>query len=81
MSDIEKMAKYAQASIGEHDYRWTVKGNGDGPGAVDLLVEAWVKDTRTWKETDNITCIPVEVFSWLAKHAKIVARIEDGGAS
>lgn len=81
MSDVSKMAKYAQASIGEHDYRWTVKGNGDCPGAVDILVEAWVEDTRTWKETGGIECIPVEVFSWLTKHAKIVARIEDGGAS
>lgn len=80
MSDIEKMAKYAQASIGEHDYRWTVKGNGDCPGAVDLVAEVWVEDARAWKKMDSIECIPVAVLSWLAKHGRIVARIEDGGA-
>lgn len=80
MSDIERMAKYAQASIGEHDYRWTVKGNVDIPGAVDIVRESWVEDTKTWKEDGGIECIPVDVLSWLAKHGRIVARIEDGGA-
>lgn len=81
MSNVSKMEKYAQASIGEHNYRWTVKGNGDIPGAVDLVCEEWVEETRTWKETVGIECIPLDVLTWLAKQARVVARIEDGGAS
>lgn len=80
MSAIDKMAKYAQASIGEQDYRWTVKGNGDCPGHVDLMAEAWDDTNRRWTTTVEIECLPVDVLAWLAKQARVVVRIEDGGA-
>ncbi len=80
MTRLDKMAKYAQASIGEQDYRWTVKGNGDVPGCVDVSADEWSEETLSWSPRLTLECIPLDVLAWLAKQARVVVRIEDGGA-
>ena len=47
MKDLER---YAQASIGQDGYRYTVRGNADVPGCVDLVVEEWSSADHRWQE-------------------------------
>lgn len=75
MKDLER---YAQASIGQDGYRYTVRGNADVPGCVDLVVEEWSSEGRRWQERSVVECVRVDMLEWLAKQAKVVVRIEEG---
>lgn len=71
---------YAQVSIGgERDYRYTVRGNADVPGCVDLLAEIWEEKTQSWCAQMVMECIPADTLTWLAKMAHMVVSIETTG--
>lgn len=74
MKDLER---YAQASIGQDGYRYTVRGNADVPGCVDLMVEEWSSADRRWNERACFECVRVDMLEWLVKQAKVVVRIEE----
>lgn len=76
---MTKSTYYAQLSVGNYhgDFRWTVKENGDFPGAIDLLYQEYDSEEHRWVTKQSLSGIELVVLQQLTSAAQIVCDWAD----
>lgn len=82
--DRSEFLHWATLSVSDNPghYRWTVSGNADIPGCVDICYEEWDEKKREWvrKAAHTHECMPIAILKKLVEAAEIVSEYESRGA-